>query len=59
MKAALERAKELEVARLWATQKRLVDRASEIDELRARRCAQRHPDRYQILPTSLTASLLT
>ena len=36
-KAALVRAKDMEVARLWATQKRLVDRASEIDELRARR----------------------
>lgn len=39
MKAAIARAKDLEVARLWASQKKLVDRASELDELRARRCA--------------------
>lgn len=37
VKAALARAKDMEVARLWATQKRLEDRASELDELRARR----------------------
>ncbi|KAK9794026.1 hypothetical protein WJX73_004960 [Symbiochloris irregularis] len=37
LKAQIAKAKDLEVAKLWASQKKLVDRNSELDELRARR----------------------
>ena len=37
-KEQAEKAKDMAVAKLWASQKKAADRRSEIDELRARRC---------------------
>ena len=38
MKEKAEKLKDLQMAKLWASQKRLADRRSQVDELRARRC---------------------
>ena len=37
-KEKAEKLKDLQMAKLWASQKRLADRRSQVDELRARRC---------------------